>query len=200
MSSTNLDSEKSLNKIDKVPLPRWDLGDLYEARDSKKLSEDIRLLDKVCEEFENKYQSKIETNKDAEFLYQSLQEYESIELRKNRIISYAYLLHQTNLNDPVISKFFGDSVARYKSWEAKLVFFENQLSQIPEATLKVMLENSTDLERYGHYLASCQKFKPHVLSLELEKYSKDSSILKSSWLRLFDTTISSIKCQVGNKA
>lgn len=200
MSSTNFDSEKSHNKIDKIPLPRWDLGDLYEAKDSKKLSEDIRLLDKVCEEFENKYQGKIEANKDAEYLYQSLQEFDNIELRKNRIISYAYLLHQTNLNDPKIGKFFGDCDAKFKSWEAKLVFFENQLSQIPESTLKIMLENNTDLERFGHYLASCQKFKPHVLPLEMEKYSKDNSILKSSWVRLFDTTISSIKCQVGNKA
>ncbi|MCY4099928.1 MAG: M3 family oligoendopeptidase, partial [Rhodobacteraceae bacterium] len=200
MSFTNFNSEKSHGKLDKVPLPHWDLGDLYEARDSKKLSKDIRFLDKVCEEFESKYQGKIEANKDAEFLYQSLQEFESIELRKNRIISYAYLLHQTNLNDPAIGKFFGDCDAKFKSWEAKLVFFENQLSQIPESTLKVMLENNADLERYGHYLASCQKFKPHVLPLEMEKYSKDNSILKSSWVRLFDATISSIKCQVGNKA
>jgi len=199
MNSKNFDSGKSHGKLDKVPLPRWDLSDLYEAKDSKKLSEDIRFLDKVCQEFEDRYQGRIEANKDAEFLYQSLQEFESIELRKNRIISYAYLLHQTNLNDPVIGKFFGDCDAKFKSWEAKLVFFENQLSQIPETALKLMLQDNTDLDKYGHYLASCQKFKPYVLPLELEKYSKDNSILKSSWVRLFDATISSIKCQVGSE-
>ena len=199
MNSNFSSVEDALERKNESSLPEWDLGDLYESKESDKLSEDLNLLDTICEDFENKYQGKIETNKDPEILYQSIQEFEAIRLKQYRILSFAYLLHQTNLNDPEIGKFFGDCEARYLSWEARLVFYENQLSLIPESTLQAMLDKSPDLAKYKQYLLSCQKFKPHVLSLELEKFSKDSSILTTSWVRLFDVSISTIKCTVGSK-
>lgn len=200
MNKKIISVDDELGRKSTKSLPEWDLGDLYESKDSDRLSEDLIFLDKVCKAFETKYQGVIETNEDPELLYQSLQEFEAIRLKQNRIMSFAYLLHQTNLNDPDIGKFYGDCEARYLSWDARLVFYENQISLIPEVSLNTMFAESLDLAKFKQYLLSCQKFKPHVLSLELEKYSKDSSILTTSWVRLFDVSVSTIKCSVGNKA
>ena len=199
MSSTINSVEIGPDRKNESSMPGWDLGDLYESMESDKLIEDFKFLDTVCEEFEKKYQGKIEANKKPEFLYQSLQEFEAIRIKQNRIMSFAYLLHQTNLNDPEIGKFYGDCEARYLSWAARLVFYENQISLIPKKSLQAMLAQNPGLARYKQYLLSCQKFKPHVLSLELEKFANDSSILTTSWVRLFDVTISTIKCSVGSK-
>lgn len=194
---TSLEHTQSIGK-DKA-LPKWDLSDLYEGTNSVTLGDDLNLLDKLCVKFENKYQGKIETNKNPEFLYQSVQEFEAIQRKISRILAYAYLLHQTNLNDSNVGKFYGDCEAKSLSWQAKLVFYENQIAQIPTTNLNKMLSQSSDLARYTQYLRSCQKYKPHILSLDLEKFSMDNSILTSSWVRLFDVSLSSIKCRVGKE-
>ena len=199
MSLTQKSVEEPHVKKDDNSLPEWDLSDLYKSKESEKLSHDLSFLDTACEDFESKYEGKIESNKNPEFLHQCLQEFEAIKLKQNRILSYAYLLHQTNLDSPEIGKFYGDCEARYHTWEAKLVFFENQISLIPKLSLRAMLAKSPKLAKYKQYLLSCQKFKPHVLSLELEKFSKDNSILATSWVRLFDVSISTIKCTVGSQ-
>ena len=72
-------------------LPIWNLGDLYESPNSKKLRDDLSNLSIITKKFEKKYNNKV-INSSSEKLLKAIIELEKIDIKMDKIMSYAHLL------------------------------------------------------------------------------------------------------------
>ena len=177
-------------------LPKWDLSDLYESTDSEHLSRDFAWLEKACATFREKYEGKLE-DIDARELLNSIVEYEQIESVATRIGSFARLRYFQDTSDPERVKFEADCGERITRISAPLVFFSLELNKIDDARLADMLSENESLRKYRPYLEKTRKLKPYQLSMELEQFLHDKSVVGvSAWHRLFDDTVANLEFQV----
>ena len=74
-------------------LPEWNLADLYPGMESSEYEADMRTSKKEAEDFEKKYAGKLADiiNRNPRDLALAISEYEMIEERLGRIMSYAGL-------------------------------------------------------------------------------------------------------------
>ena len=176
-------------------LPEWDLGDLYQGIDCPELERDFNILAQRVEDFEDRYKGKLTNAKDSTLLA-CVEDYQSIIALETRVLSYASLMHVTDLNNPELGKFSNDCRERITQLTKQLVFLESEICEIEESTYCQHLDSNPALARYRQFLDQLRKLKPHILSPDLEKFAKECSILNYSWIRLFDETIAAITCNV----
>src|SRR5712664_2248689 len=81
------------------PLPEWDLADLYPGRDSPELSRDLAALAADATAFRDRVQGRLAQLPGAE-LGAAVAEYERLQEKSGRIISYAELLRSGDIADP----------------------------------------------------------------------------------------------------
>src|SRR5260370_22713478 len=86
-----------------VALPEWDLGDLYPGRDSPELAGDLAALAADAAAFQARYQGRLAELSGAE-LGAAVAEYERLQEKSGRIMSYGELLRSGNIADPEIAR------------------------------------------------------------------------------------------------
>src|SRR5438034_9766375 len=86
-------------------LPEWDLADLYPGRDSPELARDLAALAADATAFRERYQGRLAALPGAE-LGAAVAEYERLQEKSGRIMSYAELLRSGNIADAEIARFF----------------------------------------------------------------------------------------------
>ena len=180
-------TKKNLGK-----LPIWNLGDLYESPNSKKLRDDLSNLSIITKKFEKKYNNKV-INLSSEKLSKAIIELEKIDIKMDKIMSYAHLLVAEDGNNEKNKIFYQKMQEKITSIASSLVFFSIQINQISDHNLNKLFSNRS-LGVYKNWILNLRKFKPYQLDIKTEKLLQEKSITsRSAWVRLFDDTIASLK-------
>ena len=113
-----------------------------------------------------------------------------------RLSGFATLHHVTATNDPVRTKFYGDTQVKITEISNKIIFFELELNSLSNEIIEKLL-NDKVLSSYRTWFENIRKYKPHQLTDEVEQIFHDKSMTSfSAWNRLFDQTISNMKVDI----
>ena len=183
------------------PLPQWKLEHLYPAMDSAEFMRDLErgLGDskRFAEAYKDKLEAIVRAPDGAQALFDALAEYERIEDRLGRIMSYAGLNYAVDTSDPKRGKFYGDAQEKVTTASSALLFLTLELNQIDDALLDALAAEAP-LSHYRPWLEDIRKEKPFQLEAKLEQLLHEKSVTgRVAWNRLFDETMSSLRFEIG---
>ena len=181
-------------------LPEWNLADLYPGMDSAEYASDLARAATDCAAFAEKWRGKLTQAAEAADasaqLFQAVQDYEAIEDRLGRIMSYAGLMYSGDTTDPTRAKFYGDAQEKITNASSDLLFFTLELNRIDDALLEKAL-NTAPLAHYRPWLEDVRREKPYQLEDRIEQLFHEKSVTgRGAWNRLFDETIASLRFNV----
>ena len=184
-------------------LPEWDLTDLYPGLDSPQIKSDLEQGDRDCEAFEQRFKGRLAALAAGEgagrALAEAVKQYEAIDDRLGRLISYASLVYAGNTTDPVRAKFYGDVQERITAASLHMLFFTLELNRIPDEQLDAAMGDPA-LGHYRPWIEDVRKEKPYQLEDRVEELFHEKSVTGySAWNRSFDETIASLRFKIGGK-
>ena len=183
---------QNLTKNTLGKLPVWNLKDLYESPKAKNLNNDLNQLRITTKKFEKKYSSKI-ANLSPSQLLKAIIELENIDIKIDKIMSYAHLLVAEDGNNEKNKIFYQQMQEQITNIASSIVFFSLELNEVSNAKLNKIYADKK-LEPYKNWIKNIRKFKPYQLDVKTEKLLQEKSITsRSAWVRLFDDTIASLK-------
>jgi oligoendopeptidase F len=183
-------------------LPQWQLEDLYPSMDSKEYQTDIAACKELSERFQKSYMGKLEAlvADDPAALGAAISEYENIEEKMGRIMSYAGLVYTGDTTDPTKAKFYGDAQEKITDASGHLLFFTLELNRIEETVLNDAMQATESLAYYRPWLDDLRKDRPYQLDEKIEQLFLEKSISgRSAWNRLFDETMASLRFKIGDE-
>ncbi|MFN8528304.1 MAG: M3 family oligoendopeptidase [Anaerolineae bacterium] len=170
----------------------WDLSIFYHSADDPAIEHDMEAVRQLVESFASKYRGRV-GSLDAEEMVDLMIEREAIDDLQGRLGSYAFLNFATDTADPVwgalVQKMreFGSQLAQ------KLLFFDLEWKEVPEAQAKALLANPT-LGKYAHMLESDMRYRPYILSEVEEQLLVEKGVTgRGAWTRFFSQLISSLR-------
>jgi len=190
------------NQDDLGILPEWNLADLYPGMESKEYERDVGESSKDAAAFSQSYHGKLSSlaDENPDDLGKAIAEYERIEERIGRIMSYAMLIYTGDTTDGMRAKFFGDARERMTAASSHLLFFTLELNRIDDSALETAMGRSEALSYYQPWLTDLRKDRPHQLSDDMEQIFLEKSVTGSAaWNRLFDETMASMVFTVGGE-
>jgi len=181
-------------------LPQWNLDDLYPGMTCDELARDFDQSEKDAQKFQENYKGRLEELiKSADGGTQiagAIREFEALQEKLGRIISYAGLLHAGDTVDPEISKFYSDIRDRMTQISTNMLFFSLELNRIDDADFDAALKDA-DLKYYEPWLIELRKQRPYQLDDEIERLFHEKSVTgRASWSRLFNETINDLRFEV----
>src|SRR6476659_6162843 len=184
-------------------LPEWDLTDLYPGLDSPQIKSDLEQGDRDCQAFEQRFKGRLATLAVGEgagrALAEAVKQYEAIDDRLGRLISYASLLYAGNTTDPVRAKFYGDVQERITAASLHMLFFTLELNRIPDEQLEAAMADPV-LGHYRPWIEDVRKEKPYQLEDRVEELFHEKSVTGAgAWNRLFDETMGALRFKIGGK-
>ena len=183
---------QNLTKNTLGKLPVWNLKDLYESPKAKNLYNDLNQLRRITKKFEKKYTSKITMLSPSQLL-KAIIELENIDIKIDKIMSYAHLLVAEDGNNEKNKIFYQQMQEQITNIASSIVFFSLELNEVSYAKLNKIYADKK-LEPYKNWIKNIRKFKPYQLDVKTEKLLQEKSITsRSAWVRLFDDTIASLK-------
>ena len=183
---------QNLTKNTLGKLPVWNLKDLYESPKAKNLNNDLNQLRIITKKFEKKYTFKI-TKLSPSQLLKAIIELENIDIKIDKIMSYAHLLVAEDGNNEKNKIFYQQMQEQITNIASSIVFFSLELNEFSDAKLNKIYADKK-LEPYKNWIKNIRKFKPYQLDVKTEKLLQEKSITsRSAWVRLFDDTIASLK-------
>ena len=173
-------------------LPVWNLTDLYPSISSKKISIDLKYIEESSKLFAQKYEGKI-IKLNSKTLFKAILDLEKIDVKMDKILSYAHLLVAEDADHEKNKIFFQQMQEKITNYSSLLIFFTLELNQIDEKKLNTLLKDNK-LSEYKTWIKNRRTFKPYQLDKNLEKLMQDKSITSSgAWIRLFDETIAALR-------
>lgn len=173
-------------------LPRWDLNDLYKAPNDPVLEADFEALKTRISAFAAAYQGNLAAL-DGEGLGAAIVAYESIQELLGRIMSYAGLLHASDMSDPEIGQFYQNAQERANELSTGMIFFALELNRLEDQHLAALLDASETLRRYRPWINDIRLYRPYQLDDQLERLLHEKAVTgQASWVRLFDETMASL--------
>ncbi len=183
---------QNLTKNTLGKLPVWNLKDLYESPKAKNLNNDLNQLRGITKKFEKKYTFKV-TKLSPSQLLKAIIELENIDIKIDKIMSYAHLLVAEDGNNEKNKIFYQQMQEQITNIASSIVFFSLELNEVSDAKLNKIYADKK-LEPYKNWIKNIRKFKPYQLDVKTEKLLQEKSITsRSAWVRLFDDTIASLK-------
>ena len=185
-------------------LPEWNLADLYSGTDDPRVFSDLDRADSESIAFERTYKGKLTALTLAAdagtALAEAVKRYEQLDDLLGRLISYAGLVHAGNTIDPVRAKFYADVQERITAASTHLLFFVLELNRLDDAALEAAMQDAA-LGHYRPWLEDIRKDKPYQLEDRIEQLFHEKSVTAySTWNRLFDETIATLRFKVGKKS
>lgn len=180
------------------PLPVWDLSALYASPDDPKINQDMEWSAGEAEAFSDRWKGRLSNITTAK-LRDAIKAYEAIDERLSRIMSYAGLHNAGDLTDAERGRFMQDCHEQAIGIQAHLVFFELELNNLPEASIKAFQEDPT-LGPYSVWLGQLARWRPYQLSEDMETLLQEkASTGSAAWNRLFDETMAEMRYPVDGK-
>ncbi len=183
-------------------LPEWNLTDLYPGMESDEYIQDLDQSQMESEKFERDHANKLAQilKKNPRDLALAIAEYESIEERMGRIMSYAGLIYAGDSSDPTIAKFFGDAQEKITTASSHLLFFTLELNRLDDGVLDAAMKEDASLAYYRPWLMDLRMDKPHQLDDRIEQLFHEKSVTgRSAWNRLFDETMAALEFNIDGK-
>lgn len=169
-------------------VPEWNLSDFYSSPKDKKISLEIKNIEKASEKFSKDFVGKV-SKLSASQLFMAIETYEKISEQIGKISSYSYLIYAADLSNQANISFYQNTSETLSKFESQLIFFTLELNKIDEKKLK-----SSELKKYQPFIRDSRAFKKYQLSNELEKFSLEKNISgRNAFVRLFDETVSNLK-------
>ena len=179
-------------------LPSWDLSDLYPAPDSSAVRADFDDAERAARSFEQTNAGKLASMTGAA-LAEAIAEYERIEERLGRLMSYAQLLFSGDSTDARIGQFYQTASERVTAISSHLLFFTLELNRLDDSVLEQKLADPA-LARYRPWLRDLRVFRPHQLGDQLEKLLHEKEVTgRAAWSRLFDETVAAMRVAVSGE-
>ncbi len=194
--------QTSSNETGLKDLPEWNLADLYPRLDSPEFEQDLKLCQQDAEKFEKSFSGKLQENFDGNprDLAMAIAEYEQIEERMGRVMSYAGLIYAGDTSNPENAKFYGDAQEKMTTAGSHLLFFTLEMNRIDDKQLLEAMAQDASLAYYEPWLSDLRKDKPYQLDDNLEQLLHEKSVTgRGAWNRLFDETMSSLRFTIGGE-
>jgi oligoendopeptidase F len=177
-------------------LPEWDLGDLYDGIESKKLADDLARALEAAKAFRAAHQGKLAAH-DGTALGAAVAEYERIEELLGRIGSFAQLVYARDMSDPAIGRFYQNIQERTTQISTETLFFTLELNRLEDVVLDAKM-SAPALARYRPWLRDLRIFRPHQLADDMEKLLHEKYVAgRAAWTRLYDETLAALRFPMG---
>lgn len=181
-------------------LPVWDLSDLYAGTDAPALKADLDAAAKAAQAFSASWRGKLEalamSLQGGDQIATAMRDYESLQDKLGRVISYAGLLYATDNTNPVNAKFYGDMQERVTAISTDLLFFTLELNRLDDAAMSSAL-TSAALAYYAPWLRDLRTMRPYQLSDDIETLLHEKSVSgRGAWNRLYDETLSRLTFEI----
>lgn len=166
-------------------MTQWDLSILFQ--NEKELENYTSCCINETELFKKNYESKLESLT-AQYFLNALKEYENLNLKLSKIMTYAYLCFA---KDTSKGSFYAKYEQECQKAEENLLFFELEFCTISENKTQEFI---TFCQDYHFYLTNLIKNKKYNLSQKEERvmlYMSNTGA--SAFGRLFDESMSSLK-------
>ncbi|MBY0612694.1 MAG: M3 family oligoendopeptidase [Beijerinckiaceae bacterium] len=182
------------------PLPEWKLEHLYPGMESAEFALDLEQGLSESKRFFTTYKGRLEEIARApdggQRLFDAIADYERIEDRLGRIMSYAGLNYAVDTSDPKRGKFYGDAQEKVTAASSDLLFLTLELNRIEDALLDALAAQEP-LSHYRPWLEDIRKEKRYQLDDRLEQLLHEKSVTgRAAWNRLFDETMSSLRFEI----
>lgn len=177
-------------------LPEWNLTDLYPGLDSPEFDQDLKLCKQDAEQFERSFSGKLleKLESNPRDLAMAIAEYEQIEERMGRVMSFAGLIYAGDTSNPTNAKFYGDAQEKMTTAGSHLLFFTLEMNRIDDKQLSAAMAEDASLAYYEPWLSDLRKDKPYQLDDNIEQLLHEKSVTgRGAWNRLFDETMSSLR-------
>jgi oligoendopeptidase F len=183
---------------------RWDLSHLLEDGEGKHASADgdqaavNALLDRaeqLSEGFARAYEGHVE-ELDGPGLVEAMKRLAEISELAGRAANFAHLRFAADTEDPANGALMQLVSERGTAIQTKLLFFELEWVQVPDARADELLETE-GLDFCRHYLRMERRYRPHLLSKPEETVMSELSVTgRGAWTRLFDELTSAIRVEL----
>ena len=183
---------------------RWDLSHLLEDGEAKHPSADgdeaavNALLDRaeqLSEGFARAYEGHVE-ELDGPGLVEAMKRLAEISELAGRAANFAHLRFAADTEDPANGALMQLVSERGTAIQTKLLFFELEWVQVPDARADELLETE-GLDFCRHYLRMERRYRPHLLSKPEETVMSELSVTgRGAWTRLFDELTSAIRVEL----
>jgi oligoendopeptidase F len=191
-------TKSSKGKTALGPLPRWNLNDLYSGPRSDRLAHDLGRAERQAVRFEKSYKGRL-SRMSGKRLGAAVAEFEAIDEILGKVMSYAGLLHATNVSDPKIGQFYQTTAERVNAISTRLLFFTLELNRLPEKALKQKLR-APELKRYAPWVRDARAWRAHELADDMEKLLHEKAPSgRAAWTRLFDETLADLRFPINGK-
>jgi oligoendopeptidase F len=192
-------SDKSLGN-----LPEWRLSDLYPGMDSAEYKADLEQVERESVAFAARFRGQLaelaSSAEGATKLHDAICQYEAIEDRMGRIISYAGLIYATDTTNPAHGKFYGDAQERITTLSSDLLFFTLEINRIDDALID-RLAAQEPLKHFRPWLTDLRRDKPYQLEDRIEQVFHEKSVTgRGAWNRLFDETMASLRFEIDGES
>lgn len=169
----------------------WDLGLLYKSHTDPQIEKDVLEVEGILNEFEKKYKNK-DFTKNSESLLKALKDFESIIPKTYglKAVSYYSFAKDINAEDKKAEAEITKLSNRLTSAFNKVIFFDLEISKIPEVRQKEIL-NSPKFKHYRYHLEGIFKRAKHNLTEPEEKIMSLKSLTsRQLWVSGFDKLLS----------
>ncbi len=173
---------------------KWNLTDIFASLDDAVVKSKATLLQ--CQDFRRRYEGKI-AHLWPQAFRDCLSEFAGIRASFARLESYAYLLWSTNLNDKDICAFYQNIQDAVKQCRKELTFLGVEICDLDYSTID--LGDDDEGRGLQIWLKKCLKFKPHVLSSDLEQLFCDQQSVTDYWVRLYNEERAKFSVEINQK-
>jgi len=169
----------------------WDLGDLYSSPSDPQIEDDTEWLRDQVLSFSS-YRGKVAGLGPGDLL-QAIERLEKINERAQKLLAYAYLNFSTQTSNPTASAFFQCRKELYSEIRRDTLFFELEWTKLEDSRAEELASGPL-LSKYGHYLLSLRRYKPHLLSEPEERILAEKEPAgASAWGALFDKMLAQLR-------
>jgi oligoendopeptidase F len=169
----------------------WDLGDLYSSPSDPQIEDDTEWLRDQVLSFSS-YRGKVAGLGPGDLL-QAIERLEKINERGQKLLAYAYLNFSTQTSNPTASAFFQCRKELYSEIRRDTLFFELEWTKLEDSRAEELASGPL-LSKYGHYLLSLRRYKPHLLSEPEERILAEKEPAgASAWGALFDKMLAQLR-------
>ena len=184
-------------------LPSWNLTDLFASIEDPAFASAMAEAEKAAAEFSARWRGRLgelASGADASAqLEKAISEYDLLEDRLGRLMSFADLTYATCMTDPARARFNSNTRDRLTAVSSSLLFFTLELNRIDDAALEAAMAHGP-LARYAPWLRDIRMDKPFQLEDRIEELFLEKSITShSAWTRLFEETIAALRFPVDGK-
>ena len=183
---------------------RWDLSHLLDdgeagaAGDEAAVNGLLDRADELAEVFARAYEGHVD-ELDGPGLLTAMQQLAEISELAGRAANFAHLSFAADTEDPANGALLQMVSERGTAIQTKLLFFELEWVQVPDARAEELLETD-GLDFCRHYLRMGRRYRAHLLSKPEETIATELSVTgRSAWTRLFDELTSAIRVDLADE-